>query len=135
MKKTVFIVLSTLFIILFAGCPPPAETISGTITYIGSGFDMSGIDGILGIDDDTQYDGGTPPVKTFTLTWGSGNTLDYEVDITDVPAGQYYVYFFIEGNMQYAYGYYNGDALDAYGQRVLVTVEDGVVINVEIDVS
>ncbi len=115
-----------------------SRTISGTISYIGNPTDVTnftGLTGTLGIDDDNQYNNDTS-LMTFDLSWGNGTSLAYTVDIGTLPDGDYYVFFHIEKpSVILAYGYYNGITNDAYVTRTLVSIRNGVIIDIQIDVT
>ncbi|HRZ28913.1 MAG TPA: hypothetical protein P5295_19030, partial [Spirochaetota bacterium] len=97
MKKILLSVFLLPCAMVLAGCDDggtdaeSARKISGTITYIDSGghdCDLGGRTGILGIDDDEELDDDTP-LKTWSLTWATGSTFIYSVDISGLEDGEY----------------------------------------------
>ncbi len=95
MKKIFLSVFLLPCAMVLAGCDDggndaeSAKKISGAITYIDNydyGCDLGGRTGILGIDDDDELDDDTP-LKTWSLTWVSGSTFIYSVDISGLEDG------------------------------------------------
>jgi len=144
MKKIFLSVFLLPCAMVLAGCDDggndaeSAKKISGAITYIDNydyGCDLGGRTGILGIDDDDELDDDTP-LKTWSLTWVSGSTFIYSVDISGLEDGEYYVFFNMYNSTScWVYGYYNDTPDDPYFTKDTVTVEDGAVIDIEIDVT
>ncbi len=140
--KNLFLLLAiSLFSASLSACPAvaadPVNTMTGTITYIGSATDVTNFSGktvILAIDDDTESRNDTP-IRTFNLTWGTGTTLNYSIDLGDLPDGDYYVFVEYYSLSFWAYGYYNNNPSDAYGTKVLISIHNGVVVNIEFNVT
>jgi hypothetical protein len=122
--------------VLFAACADEEScTLSGTLTYLGSGgFNLSGHTYELRLDSDT--DAGNGSVRLFTDTWAGGSTEQYHVEVSAYDGQSFYLYAQLEEPSTYLiYGWYNTDPAQPFNPRDLVPVRCGVVYDFDIDAT
>jgi hypothetical protein len=102
--------------------------LSGSITYTDSTYDLEGVAYrlVIDVEPDDDDQGGTPDnnVKEFNLVWETSDYTTFQVDISDVQPGSYYIWHITDNDSTiYVDGYYTGST-EPYG-AVLVNVDCG----------
>ena len=126
--------LGILALVALTGACQKQCTLSGTLTYLGTGnIDLTGRPFELRLDFD--QDANTEPYGEFNSAWSNGTTHNYSFDISGYEGGRYYVYAEIPGPGYLVYGWYNSDPAQPFNPRDSVDVRCGMNLSFDIDAT